>query len=260
MSQNKNRLAASAAVDPRAARPATPYKYYDLIMVGFVVVLLVSNTVVAKPVQIGPWLAGGDILIFAISYIFGDILTEVYGYARSRRVIWTGFGALIFMALIYTLVGLLPGDPNWGGHDAYTTILGQAPRIVLGSITAFFLGEFCNSFILAKLKVLTGGRWLWTRTIGSTLVGQSIDTTTFCFIAFTGVLPASDIWKIVSFGIVSKVLYETLATPLTYAVVGWLKRAEGVDYYDTTTDFNPFRFSFGERTRRDLPGEGATGD
>ena len=260
MSQNRERLAASAAVDPRAVRPTTPYKYYDLIMIGFVVVLLVSNTVVAKPVQIGQWLAGGDILIFAISYIFGDILTEVCGYARSRRVIWTGFGALVFMALIYTLVGLLPGDPNWGGQEAYTTILGQAPRIVLGSITAFFLGEFCNSFVLAKLKVLTGGRWLWTRTIGSTLVGQSVDTTTFCFIAFAGVLPNEDIWKIISFGIVSKVLYETLATPFIYAIVGWLKRAEGVDYYDTNTNFNPFRFSFGARSRRDLPGEGVAGD
>lgn len=239
----------------QALRPPTPYRYYDLIMVAFVVILLISNTVVAKPVQIGPWLAGGDILIFAISYIFGDILTEVYGYARSRRVIWIGFAALIFMALIYTLVGLLPAGANWDGQEAYQTILGQSPRIVLGSITAFFLGEFCNSVVLAKLKVATRGRLLWTRTIGSTLVGQTVDTTTFCFIAFAGVLPNVDIWKIISFGIVSKVLYETLATPVTYAVVHWLKRAEGVDYYDTNTDFNPFNFSLPDRPARETAGE-----
>jgi queuosine precursor transporter len=245
---------------PSDLRPATPYRYYDLIMVAFVVVLLISNTVVVKPVQIGPWLAGGDILIFAFSYIFGDILTEVYGYARSRRVIWTGFAALLFMALIYTLVGLLPGGANWDGQEAYARILGQAPRIVLGSIVAFFCGEFCNSFVLARLKVLTRGRWLWTRTIGSTVVGQTIDTTLFAFIAFAGVLPIADIWAIIAFGIVSKVLYETLATPLTYAIVGWLKRAEGVDHYDDRTDFNPFRFSLPDDPTRGLPRGSAPAD
>ncbi len=221
-----------------AARPA--YRYYDWIMVSFVVILLLSNTAAVKAVQIGPWIAGGDILIFPISYIFGDILTEVYGYARSRRVIWTGFAANAFMAVFYMLVGFLPAAPDWPSQGAYMAILGQTPRIVLGSIIAFFAGEFCNSYVLAKLKILTRGRWLWTRTIGSTLVGQTVDTTIFVTVVFSGVLPFADIFAIVRFGIISKVLYETLATPITYRVVHWLKRAEGIDHYDVGTDFNPF--------------------
>jgi uncharacterized integral membrane protein (TIGR00697 family) len=227
--------------------PEQRFRYYDLIMVAFVVILLLGNTVAVKAVQLGPWVAGADILIFPISYIFGDILTEVYGYQRSRRVIWTGFVALAFMVAIYTLAGRLPAASSWGGQDAYNTILGQLPRIALASVCAFLIGEFCNSFVLAKLKVVTQGRWLWTRTIGSTLVGQTVDTTIFGLIAFLGVLSRGDLWGYIAFGIVSKVLYETVATPITYAIVNWLKRAEGIDHFDTTTDFNPFNLHLDDR-------------
>jgi uncharacterized integral membrane protein (TIGR00697 family) len=227
--------------------PEQRFRYYDLIMVAFVVILLLGNTVAVKVVQLGPWVAGADILIFPISYIFGDILTEVYGYQRTRRVIWTGFAALAFMVVLYTLAGRLPAAGSWEGQDSYNTILGQVPRIALASVFAFGLGEFCNSFILAKLKVATQGRWLWMRTIGSTLVGQTVDTTVFGMIAFFGVLSGGDLWGYIAFGIVSKVLYETVATPITYAIVNGLKRAEGIDHFDTDTDFNPFNLQEGAR-------------
>jgi uncharacterized integral membrane protein (TIGR00697 family) len=234
-------------MSPTRDLPEQRFRYYDLIMVAFVVILLLGNTVAVKAVQLGPWVAGADILIFPISYIFGDILTEVYGYQRSRRVIWAGFVALAFMVAIYTLAGQLPAASSWEGQEAFKTILGQVPRIALASVCAFWLGEFCNSLVLAKLKVATRGRWLWMRTIGSTLVGQSVDTTIFGLIAFLGVLSRGDLWGYIAFGIASKVLYETVATPITYAIVNWLKRAEGIDHYDTTTDFNPFNLRLDDR-------------
>jgi len=228
----------------RSARPATrSYRYFDLIMVAFVVVLLLSNTVAVKAMRLGPWITDGATLLFPISYIFGDVLTEVYGYARSRRVIWTGFAANAFMAGLYAFVGWMPAAADWPYQDAYAAILGQTPRIVLASLIAFWAGEFCNSYVLARLKVLTRGRWLWTRTIGSTVVGQAVDTSIFVTIVFWGVLPLSGILSIIRFGFIFKVLYETLATPLTYAVVSYLKRAEHEDYYDVGTDFNPFVLS-----------------
>ena len=227
--------------------PEQRFRYYDLIMVAFVVILLLGNTVAVKVVQLGPWVAGADILIFPISYIFGDILTEVYGYQRTRRVIWAGFAALAFMVVLFTLAGQLPAASSWEGQDSFNTILGQVPRIALASVFAFWLGEFCNSFVLAKMKVATQGRWLWMRTIGSTLVGQTVDTTVFGIIAFLGVLSGGDLWGYIAFGIVSKVLYETVATPITYAIVNGLKRAEGIDYFDTDTDFNPFNLQEGAR-------------
>lgn len=231
------------------ARPVAPeqrtYRYFDTIMVAFVVVLLLSNTVAVKAMRLGPWVTDGATLLFPISYIFGDVLTEVYGYARSRRVIWAGFAANAFMAAVYAVVGWLPAAPDWTGQEAYTAILGQAPRIVLASLLAFWAGEFCNSYVLARLKVLTQGRWLWTRTFGSTIVGQAIDTTIFVTIVFWGVLPAAGIWEIIRFGFVFKVAYETLATPLTYAVVNFLKRVEQEDHFDAATDFNPFAIGTG---------------
>ena len=249
--------------DDRAA--ARPFKYFDLIMVAFVVVLLVSNTVAVKvmrlgpftlgPLTLGPWDTDGATLLFPISYIFGDVLTEVYGYARSRRVIWLGFAANIFVAAVYALVGWLPAGAGWPGQEAYAAILGQVPRIVLASLVAFLCGEFCNSFVLARLKVLSRGRWLWTRTLGSTVVGQAVDTTLFVLIAFWGVLTPSGLLGLILFGYVFKVLYETLATPFTYAAVNFLKRAEREDYFDEATDFNPFIFTVPER--RDLPRPGA---
>jgi queuosine precursor transporter len=230
-----------------AALPDQRFRYYDLIMVAFVVILLLGNTVAIKMVQLGPWVAGADILIFPVSYIFGDILTEVYGYQRSRRVIWTGFVALAFMVVLYTLAVRLPPSSSWEGQEAYQAVLGQLPRFALASVLAFWLGGFCNSFVLAKLKVATQGRWLWTRTIGSTLVGQTVDTTVFGLVAFLGASSGGDLFGYIAFGIVSKVLYETVATPITYAIVHWLKRAEGIDHYDTTTDFNPFNLRLDDR-------------
>jgi len=242
-------------VQPTGAdRPTTrQYKYFDLIMVAFVVVLLLSNTTVVKIMKLGPfslgsftlgpWATDGATFLFPFSYIFGDVLTEVYGYARSRRVIWAGFAAIAFASVVYALVGLAPPADDWGGQEAYLAILGQVPRFTVAGLVAFWAGEFCNSYFLARLKVRTRGRRLWARTIGSTVVGQAVDTTIFALIAFWGVLPAGLIWDIIRFGFVFKVLYETVATPLTYAIVNWLKRAEGEDFFDEATDFNPFRLS-----------------
>ena len=226
------------------------YKYFDFIMAAFVAVLLISNVVVVKvmrlgpfrlgPLTLGPWITDGATFLFPVSYIFGDILTEVYGYARSRRVIWAGFAAIALASLVYTLVGRMPPADDWPYQEAFTTILGQVPRFAVAGLIAFWAGEFCNSFVLARLKVLTNGRWLWTRTLGSTVVGQAVDTTIFVTIGFWGVLPPRGIVDLILFGFVFKVSYETVATPVTYAIVTWLKRAEHEDYYDVDTDFNPF--------------------
>lgn len=230
-----------------------PYRYFDLIMVAFVAVLLISNIIVVKvwqlgpirlgPLTLGPWITDGATFLFPISYIFGDILTEVYGYARSRRVIWAGFVAIGAAAAIYSAVGALPAAADWPYQDAYSTILGQVPRFAVAGLIAFWAGEFCNSFALARLKILTNGRRLWVRTIGSTIVGQAVDTSIFALIGFWGILPPGGIWDLIRFGFVFKVSYEALATPVTYAVVAFLKRAEQEDYYDVGTDFNPFRLS-----------------
>ena len=232
------------------APPARAYRYFDFIMAAFVAVLLISNVVVVKvmrlgpftlgPVTLGPWITDGATFIFPVSYIFGDILTEVYGYAHSRRAIWAGFVAVAFASVVYTTVGWMPPAEDWPYQEAYTTILGQVPRFAIAGLIAFWAGEFCNSFVLARLKVLTRGRWLWTRTLGSTVVGQAVDTTIFVTIGFWGVLPGSGIVGLILFGFVFKVTYETLATPFTYAIVTWLKRAEHEDYFDVATDFNPF--------------------
>ena len=242
--------AGAAGADRGAGRP---YKYFDFIMAAFVAVLLISNTVVVKvmrlgpltigPVTLGPWITDGATFLFPISYIFGDILTEVYGYARSRRVIWAGFAALALASLVYTLVGWAPPADDWGGQEAYQAILGQVPRFALAGLVAFLFGEFCNSVVLARLKVATGGRFLWARTIGSTVVGQAVDTTIFVLIGFWGILPPSGLRDLILFGTAFKVAYETLATPLTYAIVNALKRAEREDVYDVDTDFNPFRLA-----------------
>ncbi len=241
------------------------YKYFDLIMVAFVVVLLLSNVVVVKvmrlgpftlgPLTLGPWLTDGATFLFPVSYIFGDILTEVYGYARSRRAIWAGFAAVAFASALYTAVGWMPPADDWDGQEAYLRILGQVPRFAVAGLVAFWAGEFCNSFVLARLKILTRGRRLWTRTLGSTVVGQAVDTTIFVLIGFWGTLPPGAIWDLIRFGFVFKVAYETLATPVTYAIVNGLKRAEREDYFDIGTDFNPFKLTIAER--RELPQPGA---
>ncbi|GIV15876.1 MAG: transporter [Armatimonadota bacterium] len=219
------------------------YRYLDIITVSFVVVLLLSNIVAVKPVRLFNFLhmdLDGGTLLFPISYIFGDVLVEVYGYARSRRVIWMGFGFNLLAALLFWVIVLLPPSPEWHMQDAFAMILGQTPRIVAGSLIAFWCGEFANSYVMAKMKILTGGQFLWTRTIGSTVIGQAVDTILFQTIAFAGVWDTKLLLRVILWNYTAKVLYEAIATPITYAVVGFLKRAEQEDYYDYDTNFNPF--------------------
>jgi len=216
------------------------YKLFPVVVGFFVAVLLISNTTACKIVQIGPFLFDGGTLVFPISYIFGDVLTEVYGYKRSRIAIWTGFGACALMALVYQLVGLAPPAPEWGLQDAYQSILGQTPRIVLASLIAFWSGEFTNAYVLAKMKMLTRGRWLWTRTIGSTVCGEFVDSFVFVVFAFSGLYQPGVLAYIILSNYVFKTLYEALATPFTYILVGWLKKVEKCDVYDYDTRFNPF--------------------
>jgi uncharacterized integral membrane protein (TIGR00697 family) len=218
------------------------YRYFDLIMALFVAVLLISNVASSKILDLGPFTFDGGTILFPISYIFGDILTEVYGYRRSRRVIWTGFGCSALAALTFMIVGALPPASGWEHQEAFMAILGQTPRIVIASLVAYFAGEFSNSYVLAKMKILTRGRWLWTRTIGSTLVGEGVDTLLFVTIAFAGALPTSLLFSVILSNYIFKCGVEALATPLTYQIVRWLKQAEQEDYFDYGTDFNPFKF------------------
>jgi uncharacterized integral membrane protein (TIGR00697 family) len=224
-------------------QPHRNYRYYDLIMAAFVTILLCSNFISAqKRVTISGFTFGAGVLFFPISYLFGDILTEVYGYARSRKVVWAGFGALTFASAMSWIVVHLPPDPTWKNQQAFETIFGSTPRIVLASIMGFFAGEFVNSFALAKLKVFTNGRWLWLRTIGSTMVGEAADTVIFLPVAFYGLAswPTDRLLTVMVANYSLKVGWEVLATPLTYKVVGFLKRVENEDYYDRDTDFTPF--------------------
>lgn len=229
------------------------YRYFDIILGIFVAVLLVSNIASsAKIVDLGfslfniPMAFDAGTILFPIGYVFGDILTEVYGYKRSRRVIWTGFFALALAAVTFWGVSALPGEATWqeyAGEDAYQAILGgmSSGGIVLASLAGFWFGEFSNSYILARMKVLTNGRWLWLRTIGSTLVGQFVDTAMFVVVATVfGVFPWSLFLTLTLTNYLFKVSIEVLMTPLTYAIVRGLKRAEDEDYYDRDTNFNPF--------------------
>lgn len=207
---------------------------------------MLSNIVAVKPVRLFNFLhldLDGGTLLFPISYIFGDVLVEVYGYARSRRVIWMGFGFNLLAALLFWAIVMLPPSPEWQMQSAFAMILGQTPRIVAGSLIAFWCGEFVNSYVMAKMKIFTGGQFLWTRTISSTVVGQAVDTILFQTIAFAGVWDTGLLLRVILWNYTAKVLYEALATPITYAVVGFLKKAEQEDYYDYDTNFNPFVLS-----------------
>lgn len=223
-------------------------RYYDFVMAAFVAVLLLSNVLGAGKVAqiwlpgIGYWPFGAGILFFPVSYVIGDVLTEVYGYARARRVIWAGFAATVFMAVMAWVVVALPPAPDWTNQEAYEAVFGQVPRIVFASMCAFWAGEFVNSYVLARLKVATGGRHLWMRTIGSTVAGQGIDSLIFYPLAFLGAegWTSGLVLTVLFTQWVLKVSWEVLLTPFTYIVVGWLKRAEGVDVFDEGTDFNPF--------------------
>lgn len=224
------------------------YKYFDLIMAAFVTCLLCSDIIGVQKVSyvrlpfIGEYIYGAGVLFFPISYFFGDILTEVYGYKRSRRVIWAGFGALAFASLMSFIVTSLPPAHTMPveQNDAVNMMFGQTWRIVLASLLAFWTGEFMNSFVLAKLKVKTNGRWLWTRTIGSTAVGEAVDSSIFYPLAFYGTWPTDQVVAVMIGNYLLKVIWEVVATPLTYVVVNFLKRVEHEDYFDRDTDFNPF--------------------
>jgi len=219
-------------------------RLFPIIMALFVAILLISNTVAVKITHLGLFFFDGGTILFPVTYIFSDLLTEVYGYKRSRIVVWTGFAACILMSLIYWLVGILPAAAGWTGQSAYTAILGQMPRIVAASLIAYWCGEFLNAFVLAKMKIATGGRYLWTRTIGSTLVGQGVDTVIFVLIAFSGVIPKHLLLAMIISNYVFKTAFEVLATPLTYAAVNYVKKVEALDTFDRDTNFNPFRISF----------------
>jgi len=224
------------------------FRYFDFMMAAFVTILLLSNVIGAGKVAVvnlpvvGPWPFGAGVLFFPVSYVLGDVLTEVYGYAHARRCIWAGFAAMLFMAFMAWVVVALPPAPSWGNQAAYELVFGQVPRIVFASICAFWAGEFVNSYVLAKMKIWTSGRMLWTRTIGSTIFGEGVDSALFYPLAFLG----AEGWTtnlvitvaLTQWGI--KTLWEAVLTPVTYAIVGFLKRREGVDVFDTDTDFSPF--------------------
>jgi len=205
-----------------------------------VAVLLISNVVAVKIVKVSSFSFAGGTLLFPLAYIFGDIFTEVYGYKRTRRIIWTGFGANILMAIVFIVIGKLPAASGWVNQAAYDAILGWVPRIVLASILAYWVGEFINSFVLAKMKIWTKGKWLWTRTIGSTVFGELLDTIIFVLIAFWGALPSALIFSVVVSNYILKVGVEIIFTPITYWIVRFLKRKEGIDTYDYKTKFTPF--------------------
>lgn len=217
------------------------YKYTDFITAAFVTVLILSNISSSKILSLGWFSFDGGTILFPLAYIFGDVLTEVYGYARARRVIWTGFAMNLLMVLVFWFVGKLPPAMDWGNQAAYDSILGVVPRIVLGSLTAYLFGEFINSYVLAKLKIKTQGKYFWLRAIGSTIAGEFFDTSIFLTIAFAGILPWNLIWVLWISNYIFKIGTEVLLLPVTYHVVGWLKKKETEDYYDRDTDFNPIK-------------------
>ncbi len=216
------------------------FQYYDLLVHVFVVILLISNLVGQKVTALGWFRISGAQVFFPITYIFGDVFTEVYGYGASRRAIWIGFMASALLAVLGLFAVWLPPAPEWPHQDAFATVFEFVPRMIVASLIAFWCGEFANSYVMAKMKLLTRGRALWSRAIGSTIVGQGIDTIIVMLLAFAGTVPIAAILKLMISSYLGKVLYEVLATPLTYAVVNFLKRKEGVDTFDAATDFNPF--------------------
>ena len=247
-------LDAAAAHEPTGVRAVAAdalagrqLRFYDFCMAAFAVILICSNLIGAsKPAQVelpiwGTVTFGAGILFFPLSYVLGDVLTEVYGYARARRVVWVGFAASIFAATMSYVVVSLPPDPSWKGQAALAEVFGQVPRIVLASILAFWAGEMANAFVLARMKLLTSGRMLWTRTIGSTVVGQGVDSLIFYPLAFWGIWEPALVFSVMATNYALKVLWEALLTPVTYRVVAWFKAVEGLDVYDTGTDFTPFK-------------------
>jgi uncharacterized integral membrane protein (TIGR00697 family) len=217
------------------------FRYFDYLMAVFVAILLLSNLIgAAKLATIGGFTFGAGILFFPLSYVIGDVLTEVYGYANARRCVWTGFAALLFMAVMSYVVVAMPPAAGWEGQAAYESVFGSTWRIVAASVLAFWAGEFVNSFVLARMKILTQGRHLWSRTIGSTFFGQAVDSLIFYPVAFLGIWSTEQVLTVMVTNWLLKVLWEAALTPVTYAVVGWFKAREGVDVFDEGTDFSPF--------------------
>lgn len=250
MTQPADAADASVQKIDATALGARPLRYFDFVMAAFVVVLVLSNVIgAAKLAAVDifghPFIFGAGILFFPVSYVIGDVLTEVYGYARARRCIWAGFGAMIFLAVMTVVVVAMPPAPGWNGQGAYEAVFGtlgeQTLRIVAASIAGFWGGEFVNAFVLSRMKLWTQGRMLWSRTIGSTVFGQAVDSLIFYPIAFLGVWTTDQVLTVMVTNWALKVAWEVLLTPVTYAVVNGLKRREGLDVFDADTDFTPFR-------------------
>lgn len=218
------------------------YRFFDIFLGLFVAVLLISNVASTKIVSIGAITFDGGTILFPLVYILGDVFTEVYGYRAAKRVIWVGFACALLMSLVFIVVGMMPAAADWAHQDAYDAILGLTPRIVLASLLAYWVGEFANSTILAKIKIATKGRFLWVRTIGSTIVGQGLDTVIFVLVAFSGILPGSVLWSIIITNYIFKVGIEVVLTPVTYKTIKHVKEREQIDVYDYQTNFNPFSF------------------
>ncbi|MBC7387339.1 MAG: queuosine precursor transporter [Cryobacterium sp.] len=218
------------------------YRYYDFVMVAFVTILLTSNLIgAAKVCEWHGFTFGAGIFFFPLSYVFGDVMTEVYGYARARKIVWAGFGAMIYAIIMAEIIIRMPPSPGWPNQIALETIFGSAWRIVIASLTAYFFGEFVNSYVMAKMKLMTDGKYLWTRTIGSTIAGEFVDSLIFYPVAFLGVWETSLVLKVMIGNYCLKVLWEILVTPFTYRLVRFLKAAEHEDYFDRDTDFSPFK-------------------
>jgi len=231
----------ASTIEVTPPRPLKNFRYYDLLVHAFVVILLISNLVAQKLVKLGPMTLSCAQLLFPITYIFGDVFTEVYGYAGSRRAIWIGFGASALMALMGMITVALPPHPDWHNQEAFAIVFGFVPRVVAASLIAYWAGEFANSLVMSKMKLWTDGKYLWTRTVGSTVVGQAVDTVIVVTLLFAGREPVGVILNVIVSGYLAKVAYEVLATPMTYAIVGFLKRGEGVDTFDRGISFSPFR-------------------
>ena len=231
----------AVSTDSAGPRPTRTYRYYDLVMAAFVTVLLCANLIGASKVAtLFGFTFGAGVLFFPISYVFGDVLTEVYGYARARKVVWAGFGAMIFASFMSLVILAFPPAEGWPHQAAFETVFGGTWRIVGASLVAYFCGEFCNSFVLAKLKLKTEGRFLWLRTIGSTIVGEAVDSLIFYPLAFLGIWSTDLVLKVMLTNYALKVGWEIFMTPATYVVVNFLKRAEHEDYFDRNTEFTPF--------------------
>lgn len=220
------------------------YRYYDFIMVAFVTILLTSNLIgAAKVCEWHGYTFGAGIFFFPLSYVFGDIMTEVYGYGRARKIVWAGFAAMLYATLMAEIIIRMPPSPIWPNQVALETMFGSTWRIVIASLSAYFFGEFANSFVMAKMKVATKGKHLWARTIGSTLAGEFLDSLIFYPVAFWGLWEDSLVIKVMIGNYFLKVLWEVVMTPFTYKLVNFLKRAENEDYFDTNTDFTPFKIA-----------------